>query len=408
MEDSRDFPPTSKLLPISVSLLLLLPALALASDPPKNTGHATPPVWIKPAVEWFDNRAVTPDPNAQAGPLIVAGYGSSFTSARTRPQQPAPRGGTALRPGGTAEPSVPLAGSHRYRLRIAPTDVSTGSPRLIYSWIEAISNTDTEPVIIANDISGTTYQVAAFHHNVVTNGRFVPWIHTSYATTANSSGFSPSSPNMLYVPSGYGFGTDPYLAENSFDDGIAPRRIYVTGCLDSTDGLGNAVAPSAVRVWYSDNGGQSWNGGWSIVSRDTGQIFDRDTAAVSEYSGTRGYFYDAYVDTTGSWSLYITSSTNGVTPFCNAVPPIRCYPPQLTTALVSTRDTPFNPQIVINPTTGRLYVLWWTETTPYGNTEIRMRRSSDWSVTNLEVDGNGNPSQMPSLALVRCTTGLMR
>ncbi|HEX8153090.1 MAG TPA: hypothetical protein VF698_08200, partial [Thermoanaerobaculia bacterium] len=203
---------------------------------------------------------------------------------------------------------------------------------------------------------------------------------------------SASTPFRLSVPAGYTVSGDPWLVANSFDDGVAPRRIYASGITFNRDANGNAVAPSAVRVWYSTNGGQTWSGGWPVDSRVAGQpILDRPTATVSEHSGTRGYYYIAYTEFSNPMRLWITSSTNGVTPFCNAVQPIRCYAPQLTTALVSDREGPFGPAIVVNPNTGRLYVLWWTQFTPFGNAAIRMRRSSNWSVGNFELDGNGNP-----------------
>lgn len=370
----------------SLFLLFFISSAAVASNPAKNTGKAKPPLWTPPEIEWFDQTPVTPDPHAKADGRIAGGYGSSVL------QRQAKRAKLASSPLTTAVTEVPLAGSKRFRLSASPLDASSGWPRTIYSWMYQTPNeSETEPAIVSNDVGGVTYHVAGFHKPVVVNGLYNVWLHVNYATSITSSSFAPSAPVRLFVPSGYAASGDPWLAANSFNDGIAPRRIYASGINFNRDANGDGVAPSAIRVWYSNDGGQNWSGGWPIDSRVAGQaLLDRPTTAVSEYSGTRGYFYAAYTEFTSPMRLWITSSTNGVTPFCNAVAPIHCIPPQLTKALVSDREGPFGPAIVVNPVTGRLYVFWWTQLTPFGNAAIRMRRSSDWSPTNFETDGSGN------------------
>jgi len=379
-----------------LSFAVLLPSGVFASDPPKNTGHATPPSWTPPARDWFDNTPVVPDPNAQADPLVLAGSGSFTLQPQFRPRKPGKTSTSSVAP---FSDTVPLAGSHHFKLRANPLTVPGGSPQLIGQpfFYSTLNVAETEPYIIANNIyhadtgQTLTHHVAAFHHPATYNGSYDIWIHANYTTDATSAS-GLSTPALQYVPSGYTFSTDPWLSQNSFNDGIAPRRMYLSGVTATRNAQGVGVSPSAVRVWYSDTGGITWSGGWPVDSRSAGQpILDRPTSAVSDYSGTRGYYYVAYTEMGNPATLWITSSTNGVHPFCNAVPPIRCYPPQLTTAVVSNRDTPFAAQIIINPATGRLYVLYWPQTTVYGNAEIRMRRSSDWSVTNFEVDGFGNP-----------------
>jgi hypothetical protein len=372
---------------LALSLTLLLPASAvLASNPPKNTGKAKPPVWVNPPIEWFDKVPAKPDPNAKADALIAAGYGSSVMQPQKKRANLAP---AALSEFST---QVALAGSRRFKFSTVPLDVSGGWPRTLYTWnYQTTDFGETEPSIVSNDIAGVTYHVAAFHRPAIVNGLFDNWINANYSTNLTPSSFSASAPFRLYVPSGYAASSDPWLVANSFSDGIAPRRIYTTGITFNRDANGYGISPSAIRAWYSNNGGQTWSGGWPIDTRAAGQpLLDRPTATVSDYSGTRGYFYSAYTEFSNPMRLWITSSTNGVTPFCNAVAPIHCIPPQLTTTLVSDREGPFGPAIVVNPTTGRLYVFWWTQTTPFGNAAIRMRRSSDWSAANFEVDGSGN------------------
>jgi hypothetical protein len=357
----------------SLTIVLLVFSLsAFASDPPGNTGNAKPPAWAPPGIEWFDSQAVIPDPHAKAHPLIKGGYGSSILHSEFRP-------GRRPGPDTSSEPVM--------------KDASGGWPRTVYSWFYTTTDYgETEPTIVSNNLGGVTYHAAGFHRPANYNGYFDNWLHANYTTNIGSFGFSASAPTLLYVPAGYHSSGDPWLSANSFDDGVAPRRMYMSGINFNRDANGNGVSPSAIRVWYSDNGGQTWSGGWPVDSRGAGQpILDRPTSAVSEYSGTRGYYYVAYTEFSNPMRLWITSSTNGVRPFCNAVQPIHCIPPQLTTTAVSDREGPFGPAIVINPNTGRLYVFWWTQLTPFGNAAIRMRRSADWKVTNFEVDGSGNP-----------------
>src|SRR6266498_2280363 len=64
--------------------LLLLPSAVLAANPPKNTGKAKPPAWSKPALDWFDDHPVTPDPKAKPDPLVAEGYGSSILQPHSK------------------------------------------------------------------------------------------------------------------------------------------------------------------------------------------------------------------------------------------------------------------------------------------------------------------------------------
>ena len=354
----------------SLMIATMVAGGASAANPPKNTGNATPPAWTPPAAEGFDDREVTPDPHAAADTMTL-----NQLSGTMRGSSLPPRRGHLNR---ASSSTVPLAGSARFRVRA--DNVPFGSLNPIYTHDVSVAGPDVEPATISNNIGGTTYHVGAYAH----------WTGTAYvgevvtATALSSSGYSPLQRTTLYMPAGYTDFGDAWLSESVFDDGVAPRRIYVTGIVFNRDAAGNGVSPSSIRTWYSNNGGQTWSGGWPIDERAASQgVVDKPATDVSAYSGTRGHFYVAYTDFGTPQRLLLRRNSNGVTPFCNAVAPIRCYSPGFTEAVITDQNNPIGAQVVVNPTNGHVYVLWQAQTAT--GSQIRMRRSIDGSVTGFEA-----------------------
>ena len=73
----KSSPPRHKL-PLLLLFLSFASFGVYASDPPKNTGTATPPVWIKPGIDWFDSKPVIRDQVINHGACAfhpLAGFG---------------------------------------------------------------------------------------------------------------------------------------------------------------------------------------------------------------------------------------------------------------------------------------------------------------------------------------------
>lgn len=199
-----------------------------------------------------------------------------------------------------------------------------------------------------------------------------------------STDFQPGPITTLMNPGGYSTYGDNWTSENAFSDGVGPRRIYVTGLMfnisNDPNNLNKPTNPSAIRTWYSDNGGATWNNGWNVDQRDSGIfMLDKPASDVFWYSGTRDYFYVAYTDLVAPQSVIIRESTSGVQSG-RCLSPGHCIPPTFTEAVVTSAHFPTFAQVVVNSSNGHLYVLWASTAT----SEIRMKRSLDGSVTNLD------------------------
>lgn len=204
------------------------------------------------------------------------------------------------------------------------------------------ANQDAEPAVIAVKISGNDYTVAATIKYV--GG--LPTNHVSYST--NSGAFS--TPVQLPLPTGYTLSADPLMAVNPYGSGIAPRRIYCVGVLANAAGSG---AASAIGVWRSSDGGQTWAGPTIVASQAGGGYYtDKPAIAVSWHSGTLGYVYVTYVNidetnvptSLDSNSIWVYRSTDGGLTF--------------PTSTVITYDDVQGPQVVVNPTGGTVHCMW--------------------------------------------------
>jgi len=225
-------------------------------------------------------------------------------------------------------------------------------------------NQDAEPTIIAIEKNGTVYTTMAYI-KILANS--TPRVY--YSTTTDFSSFSSG---QLSLPWGYTWSADPLLDENWYSNGIAPRRIYLTGLLLDNRNKNQ----SAIALWRSDNGGISWS--WpTIVAEGTinaGNV-DKPDVAVSWHSGSRGYVYVAYVVINGSDSeLWVKRSTDG----------------GLTFPVARLVEIGYinGAQVVISPYSGYVYVIW----TDFLMNAIRMSTSNNyglnWTVTETPANGN--------------------
>lgn len=91
---------------------------------------------------------------------------------------------------------------------------------------------------------------------------------------------------------GYSRSADPLMSANLYNVGIAPKRMYVVGLLHNQ----SIYDYSAIGVWRSDNGGQSWSQPTLAELRAGGGFhLDKPAIGVSWHSPTMGYVYVAYV-----------------------------------------------------------------------------------------------------------------
>ncbi len=227
-------------------------------------------------------------------------------------------------------------------------------------------NQDVEPTIIAIEKNGTVYTTTAYF-KYLDNGD--PRLY--YSTTTDFSSFSSA---QLPLPWGYTWSVDPLLDENWYTNGIAPKRIYLTGLL--IDYVPSYTRKSAIALWHSDNGGISWS--WPTIvaeGTNTSGNVDKPDVAISWHSGSRGYVYVAYVILNGSNSeLWIKRSTDGGLTFPVA-------------RLVEVRYIN-GAQVVVSPYSGNVYVIW----TDFEINAIQMSTSYNygltWTVPETPASGN--------------------
>jgi hypothetical protein len=353
-------------------LVMLIAGIAYGGNPPKNTGNAKVPEWVSPPIEFDDNSRGYP----RADLFAPTDFGTRPVSSVALAEAIRSRGRK------TGSNSVALAGSSRFRL-VTPQNVPGGLLNPIYHHGVSngtTANPDAEPATISNNIGGATRHVAGWFQF---DGN--DWsLQAGGTSTLTSTGFTPMAITNLALPAGYTVSADPWLSQSTFDDGVAPRRIYLTGIVFNRDANGNGVSPSLIRTWFSNDGGATWNNGWNVDSRLAGEPFlDKPATDVSSYSGTRGYFYAAYVEfgDNGTQRLLAGRNINGVSGRCNAVSPFRCYQPTFTRTEITAANFPQGAQVVTNPANGHVYILWYTQTSP---STIRMRRSIDGTMTGFE------------------------
>ena len=211
---------------------------------------------------------------------------------------------------------------------------------------------DTEPAVVALTIGNTDYITTAYI-------KFPSSRFRIYTATTNDY-FNAIYHRLIYVPSPYTRSADPMLDANIYSNGIAPKRVYLTGLL-----LDDGATNTAIAVWRTDNGGLSWTSPTFVASsNNSGYPVDKPDIAVSWYSGTRGHVYVAYVQLGNPDSLYVARSRNGGLSF---EPPV----------LVATANDINGAQVLVNPYYGYVYVLW----TDFEDDTIKMSSSYDYGQT---------------------------
>lgn len=162
---------------------------------------------------------------------------------------------------------------------------------------------------------------------------------------------------------------DPALAVNPWN-----RRTFLSAIEFPTDGN-----QGILDVWYSDDGGTQWT--QRTAMRSTTDFIDRPSITVSWYSGTQGEIYIAALtgraDNSGPVRIQVyRNSNNG--DYAN--------PAQEQYEQVGSVPAPGgeqSPAIVVDPTTGYVYLFWvdWTTPAPSQYYEINVARSTDRGVS---------------------------
>ncbi|MGI8785096.1 MAG: hypothetical protein ACR2L2_15780 [Acidobacteriota bacterium] len=231
-------------------------------------------------------------------------------------------------------------------------------------------NQDVEPAVIAIDIDGTTHTTTTYIKYVTESN--LPRIYFSKTVV-----FGNYIEGQLSVPADYAKSGDPFLAQNPFTDGVAPKRMYNSGVVFNSPCF---TAPSGIAVWYSDSGGYPWSSAVVLARSDIATIvLDKPDIEVSQAPTSRGWVYVAFVQfdciNPNVSVLKIYRSSDGGASF------------QLASSVIT--GNVWSPQVLVNPFFGNVYVIW----TDMVNKQIWMARSTDvWASTwTYELVANVDP-----------------
>jgi|GEM_PF-1196369 len=229
----------------------------------------------------------------------------------------------------------------------------------------ADSPQDVEPSTVTLTASGVDRTVTSY---IQYEGGTTPRIH--YASTTDFSTFQHGA---MPVPGGYSFTGDPFMDENPYAGGVAGYRTYCAGMAFNS---GEQNAPNAIAVWHSD---PSDNGSWTASptiadNRGAGYFLDKPALAVSWHNSTDlGYVYLAYVS-------YDYVNLNTAIVVARSVDGGATFPLKTVVAYgqaPATNHGVANPQIVVAPGSGAVYVIWLD----FGANQIQMARSTDFAAT---------------------------
>jgi hypothetical protein len=201
------------------------------------------------------------------------------------------------------------------------------------------------------------------------------------------------------MPAGYTQSGDPLMDENSSTTGIAPLRKYVTGIIYQDNSTNRDVAPNAIGVWHSDDGGITWSQPTlAATNSDQNFFLDKPAINVSQWAGNNGTVFVAYMlldlrSNPTAPQLRIVRSTDGGITFSQS--------------FLVTSGNIEGPQILTSPYGDKVYVLW----PDYTLNAIRMKTSTSslllWSEGETAATGNLVPNSAPYLnggTGVRATT----
>jgi hypothetical protein len=352
--------------PFALALIVLsLPAFA--RNPPKTKPHdPKPPVWDTRGIEEVDIA-----PAVHNGvPFVPVPWPGMSGAMLAKPAVPRMK---AL----TTSTSSILA---RPRFGVKTNNIpSIISPQYSADASNAVED-ENEPSLISIKRSGVDYTILSYQQTPV-GGYYSLHFATSSNLTSSSATFTTST---VYVPSGYNQSFDSMLVENPYADGVRPGAVYMTGCEGSSSAPGTAIGnPMQIRTWASDNGGQTWTGGQTVVQTTATDpfILDKPVSDVSWFSGTRGYLYVAWVEApngTNAFRIRMRRNVNGLWQRCRPTGGIcdTAWDAPITINDGHLNDGAAVPQVVVNPDNGNVYVFWMTV-----NGAIQMRRSTDAGVT---------------------------
>jgi len=268
------------------------------------------------------------------------------------------------------------------------TETLVASPLTLVCCDDA--NAEQETALITNTLpNGVDYTVTAFmqfsNNNPPASGNKV-WVKSS----ANSL---PAQLPIRYSASG-----DPAVAENPYPSNIAGDRIYVV----ATDGADDQLhyPPSALEIWYTDNGGVSWTRPTNpITSEAVGSghrhFDDKPSIAVSWWANTLGTVYAAAVrvdldsgdnhDVNPNEIVIFRSDNGGVT-FAQTARLSRNGSSYGSEPLPN--SVPQSPQIVVDQNTGAVY-LFWLEWSGYPSTPSNSTNANHIFVAKSDASATG-------------------
>jgi hypothetical protein len=378
---------------LSASLLLLLLFIAavpvFAKNPPKTTGPT--PTWDRRGKEESDRNAgvfngfalpISPSlypflSGAMLPPSALVAHQSGALGIATQ---------SILPQSATRQRSASPASGVRIPLFLGALNV----PSFISPWYDTDASNgatnESEPSLVALTNINGTFTAEAYQQD---DGHFQLFnIHV--ATSTNPAGsFTVSTPYIPFNPPPTGFtdAFDPMLTTNPYGDGIRPGALYLTTCAATrTYGFNIPGNPMGIRVWGSDNGGQTWTTSGQTIAYTTSSdtyILDKPVSDVSWYPATRGYLYVAWVRLPnpdfGSHSILLRRNTNGLWERCRPAGGgcITAWNDPITINDGRFNDQAHDPQVVVNPDNGNVYVFWYSA----NNNEIRMARSTDQGVS---------------------------
>lgn len=179
---------------------------------------------------------------------------------------------------------------------------------------------------------------------------------------------------VVLMPTGYTISGDPWMSSNPYAAGVRPKTMYTAGSTYNKSG-GFLTAPTSIRLWSSDFGGEAWSNGGSQVQVDntSGYLLDKPEVSVSHHTNTLGHTYVVYLrvnqaDEAQNSIRVRRSRTGGARSFS-----LPTWDPEVLIAegLVT------GPQVAVNSLTGAVYVLW----VDYTAKKIKMRTSTDGAQT---------------------------
>jgi hypothetical protein len=114
--------------------------------------------------------------------------------------------------------------------------------------------------------------------------------------------------------------SDPLMAVNSTSGGQWPGRMYVNGVVfDHSHSINGTyystqTQPSAILVWHSDDGGQTWSNA-AIADQQAGstttpRLLDKPAIAVSFATASQGYVYVVYINYDACGCTFPSSKLN--------------------------------------------------------------------------------------------------